>query len=134
AREGWECPREGEGEVELVRRLFVFGEEDHGVFEGEQDAGIDVEGEVQIERAAAPLLSVQGDLPDLAQRVRLDEMPLVVHVESVVDGMVFQIGDVAGNVNGSHSHRSLMAVDGAAARRGGVATAGRVRPPWTTFA
>ena len=43
-------------------------------------------------------------------------MPLVVHVESVVDGMILQIGHIPGNVNGSHSRLSLMAVEGRAAR------------------
>ena len=30
-------------------------------------------------------------------------MPLVVDVEPVVDGMVLQVGDVPGDVNGSHN-------------------------------
>ena len=98
--------------MELVGWLLVLGEEDHGVLEGEEDAGVDVEGEVQVERAAAPLLGVQVDLPDLAERVGLDEVPLVVDVESVVDGMVLQVGDVPGDVDGSHSWESLMGVGG----------------------
>ena len=121
-------PGEGEREVELVGWLLVLGEEDDGVLEGEEDPGVDVEGEVQVERAAAALLGVQVDLPDLAQRVGLDEVPLVVDVESVVDGMVLQVGDVAGDVDGSHNSGSLMGVADAGRR------AGRVRHPWTTFA
>jgi hypothetical protein len=39
-------------------------------------------------------------------------VPLVMHVESVVDGMIFQVGDVARDVNGSHSWESLMGVGG----------------------
>ena len=105
--------------MELVGRLLVLGEEDDGVLEGEQDAGVDVEGEMQVERASAPLLGVQVDFPDLPQRVRLDEVPLVVHVESVDDGMILQVGDVTRDVNGSHSWESLMGVGGPATRRAG---------------
>jgi hypothetical protein len=39
-------------------------------------------------------------------------VPLVVHVESVVDGMILQVGDVPRDVNGSHSWESLMGVGG----------------------
>ena len=77
-------------------------EQDHGVLEGEEDAGVDVEGQVQVERAAAALLGMQVDLPDLAQGVRLDEVPLVVHMEPVVDRVVLQVGDVAGDIDGCH--------------------------------
>ena len=58
---------------------------------------------MQVEGTTAPLLRVQVDLPDLPQGVGLDEVPLVVHVEPVVDGMILQVGDVASDVNGSHS-------------------------------
>src|SRR3712207_7171766 len=46
------------------------------------------------------LLGMEVDLPDLAQRVRLHEMTLVVDVEPVVDRMVFELGDVPGHVDG----------------------------------
>ena len=36
---------------------------------------------------------MQVDFPQLAQRVGLDEMPFVVHVEAVVDGVAFEVGD-----------------------------------------
>ena len=98
--------------MELVGRLLVIGQEHDGVLEGEEHPGVDVEGEMQVERAAAPLLGVQVDLPDLAQRVRLDEVPLVVHVEPVVDRVILQVGHVAGDIDGSHSVPSL-------GRRGG---------------
>ena len=101
----------------LVGWLLVLGEEHDGVLEGKQDAGVDVEGEMQVERPAATLLGVQVDLPDLAQGVGLDEVPLVVHVEPVVDGMVLQVGDVAGDVYGSHNWGSLMGPGGEAVRR-----------------
>jgi hypothetical protein len=60
---------------------------------------------------------VQVDLPDLAQGVGLDEVPLVVHMESVVDRMILQIGHIAGDIDGSHSWQSLMAAGGGAASR-----------------
>ena len=129
ARQGRERPGEGQREVELVGRLLVLGEQHDGVLEGEEDAGVDVEGEVEVERAAAALLGVQVDLPDLAQGVGLDEVPLVVHVEPVVDGVVLQVGDVPGDVDGSHSRGSLTAIGPAGRRRpAGVTTADRVRP------
>jgi len=43
-------------------------------------------------------------------------VPLVVHVEPVVDGMILQVGDIARDVNGSHSGESLMAMDREAAK------------------
>ena len=46
-------------------------------------------------------------------------MPLVVHMESVVDRVVLQISHVPGDIDGSHSWQSLMAVDGGAASRWG---------------
>ena len=57
---------------------------------------------MQVERAAARLLGVQVDLPGLAQRVGLDEVALVVHVEAVVDGVVLEVGDEPGDVDGGH--------------------------------
>jgi hypothetical protein len=62
---------------------------------------------VQVERPAAPLLGVQVDLPDLAQGVGLDEVPLVVDVEPVVNGVILQVCDVPGDINGSHNGGSL---------------------------
>ena len=94
--------------MELVGRLLVLGEEDHGILEGQEDPGVDVEGEVQVEGAAAALLGMQVDLPDLAQGIRLHEVPLVVHVESVVHRVVLQVCDVAGDIDGCHNVGSLM--------------------------
>ena len=57
---------------------------------------------MQIERAVARLFRMEIDLPRLTQRVRLDEVPLVVHMETVVGGVVLQIGDEAGDVDHGH--------------------------------
>lgn len=45
---------------------------------------------------------MEVDLPQLAQRVRLDEMSLVVHVESVVHGVALEVGDEPGDINDCH--------------------------------
>ncbi len=78
-------PGEGQREVELVGRLGVLGKVDDGVLERQQGPGVDLEGQVQVEGPAASLFGVQVDLPGLAQRIRLDEMALVVHMEAVID-------------------------------------------------
>ena len=88
-------PREGQREEELVGRLrllVVLVERHHRVFERQHHPRVEFERQVQVERAAAAGLGVQLDLPGLAQRVRLDEVPLVVHVKPVVDRVVFQFG------------------------------------------
>ena len=80
----------------------LVGQLDHLVLERQQRAGVDLEREVQVERAAAGLLGVEVDLPRLAQRVGLDEVALVVHVEPVVDGVVLEVGDEPGDVDDGH--------------------------------
>ena len=98
-----ERPGEVEREALEVGRLVALGQLHHQVLEGQQHPRVDLEGEVQVERAAAGLLGVQVDLPRLAQRVRLDEVAFVVHVEPVVDGVVLQLGDEPGDVDDRHS-------------------------------
>jgi hypothetical protein len=107
--------------MELIGGLLLFGEEHNRIFEGEEDAGVDVEREVEIQWAAAPLLGVEVDLPHLAQGVCFDEMAFVVDVEAVIDGVIFQVGHVAGDVDGCHRAISLMAE---VARPGRVLTHG----------
>jgi hypothetical protein len=89
AGQGRERPREGQGKVELVGWLLFLGEQHDGIFKGQQDARINVEGQVEVEWAPAPLLGVKVDFPHLTQGVCLDEMPLVVNMESVIDGVIF---------------------------------------------
>ena len=57
---------------------------------------------MQIDRSAAALLRVQVDLPELAQRVGLDEVTLVVDVKAVIDRMVLELGDVTGDIDDGH--------------------------------
>ena len=88
--------------MELVGRLVGLVDLEDLVLEGQQHPRIDLEREVQVERAAAGLLGVEVDLPRLAERVGLDEVPLVVHVEPVVDGVVLEVGDEPGDVDDGH--------------------------------
>jgi hypothetical protein len=97
--------------VVFVRGLLVVGQPEDGVFEGEQHSGVDVEGEVQIDRTSATLLGVQVHLPNLSERIGLDEMTLVVDMEAVIDRVVLQVGDVASNVDSCHSQPRLVAVE-----------------------
>jgi len=95
--------------VEVVGRLLVLAESQHRVLEGQEDPGIHVQSQLEVERSAAPLLGVQVHLPHLAQRVRLHEVPLIVHVEPVVDRVVLEVGDVAGDIDSCHSAPTLAA-------------------------
>ncbi len=60
---------------------------------------------MEVEGAFTALLGVEIDLPGLAQGVRLHEMPFVVHVERVVDGMVLQLGHVSRYIYDGHVAR-----------------------------
>jgi hypothetical protein len=95
-------PGEQQREVEAVGGLLVVGQGDHQVLERQQGARVDLQGQVQVERPTAGLLGVQVDLPRLPERVGLDEVPLVVDVEPVVDRVVLEVGDEPGDVDGGH--------------------------------
>ena len=75
------------------------------VLEAEQCPRVDLEREVEVDRAIAGFLGMQVDFPELPQRVGLDEMALVVHVEPMVDGMALQLGDESGNIDDGHGCR-----------------------------
>ena len=106
--QGREGPGEGQRKVELVGRFFFLGQEDHGVLEGKQDAGIDIQGQVKIQWSAAPLLGMKVDFPHLAQGVCLYKVSLVVDMEAMVDRVVLQVRHVTGDVNGCHRLASLV--------------------------
>jgi hypothetical protein len=57
---------------------------------------------VQVERTPAAVLGMEVDLPDLAERVGLDEVALVVHVEAVVHRMILEVGHVSGHIDDCH--------------------------------
>ena len=88
--------------MELVGRVLDVGPFDHRVFEAQQHPWVDLEREVEVDRSLASLLGVEVDLPVLAQRVALDEVPLVVDVEPVLDRVVLQVGDEASDVDDCH--------------------------------
>ncbi len=108
-RQRREPPSEGEREMVLIRRRNLLGEVEHGILEGEKDARVYLERQMEVERTTASLLGVQVHLPRLAKRVGLDEVPLVVNVKSVIDRMVLQVGHVSRYVYDCHSEWSLIA-------------------------
>ena len=74
----------------------------HGVLETEQGPGVHLEGEMKVDRPVACLLGVKIDFPELPERIRLDEVTFVVHVEPVVDRMALQIGHETGDIDDGH--------------------------------
>lgn len=93
--------------MELVGRVDVLGEVDDGVLEGKQDAWVDFQGEVQVQGPTAPLLRMQVDLPGLPQRIRLDEMPFVVNMKTMVDRVILEVGHISGHIYDGHRAGSL---------------------------
>ena len=106
-RKGWDAPVEGEREEPFVRRVLVLRQSDHSVFEIEQHPRLHLESKMEVDRPAATFLRMKVYLPELAQGVRLDKVPLVVHMELVVDCMVFQLGHIARDIDDGHSAASL---------------------------
>ena len=90
------------GMVRPVWGSASSGMVEHLVLEAERNPGIEIYGQVQVERASACLLGVEIDLPGLAHRVGLDEVTLVVDVELMVRRVLFDVGDEAGNVDDCH--------------------------------
>jgi hypothetical protein len=88
--------------MKAVRRILVLGERDNEIFERQQHARVYFQGKVEVERAPAPLFRMEVDLPGLAQGVRLDEVPLIMNVKAVVNGMIFKFGNVPCNIYDSH--------------------------------
>jgi fructose-1,6-bisphosphatase/inositol monophosphatase family enzyme len=97
--------------VELVGGFLVLGQTEDGIFEREQGPWIDLQGQVQVERASAAILGVELHLPDLSQGIGLDEVALVVDMEPVVDRVVLEVGYISGHVDDCHRKPSLPAPD-----------------------
>jgi hypothetical protein len=93
--------------VEIIRGLFVLGQPEHGILEREQRPRVDLQGQVEVEGAATAVLGMEFHLPDLAEGVGLDEMPLVVDVKTVVNGVILEIGHVSGHIDDCHRAISL---------------------------
>ena len=63
---------------------------------------------MEVDRSVAGLFGVQIDFPQLTERVGLDEMPLVVHVESVIDRVALHVGDESGDIDDGHVHDTTL--------------------------
>jgi hypothetical protein len=85
-----------------VGRVGVLGQLDDRVLEGQERPGVDLQAEVKVERATAPLLGMKVDLPRLAQRVGLDEVSFVVHVEAVVDCVILELRHISSHIDDGH--------------------------------
>jgi len=55
---GRQAPGQHQGEVELVGRIDLVGESEHGVFESEQGSWVDVKLNVQVHRTAAAVFGM----------------------------------------------------------------------------
>jgi len=102
-----EGPGEGQGEVELVGGFLILGEPEDSILKGQQGPGIDLESQMEVEGTAAAVFGVEVDLPHLPEGVGLDEMALIVHVESVIDRVILEIGHVSGHIDDCHRWMSL---------------------------
>lgn len=101
--EGREGPREEQREVVVLRGRGVgVLHLAHLVLEPEEGSRIDLEGEVKIDGAVAGLFGMEIDLPHLPQRIRLDEVPLIVDVESVVHGVTLEMRHETGHIDERH--------------------------------
>jgi myo-inositol-1(or 4)-monophosphatase len=93
--------------VEIIRRFLVLGQPEYGILEGEQGPWIHLEGQVEIEGSPAPIFRMELHLPDLAKGVGLHEVALVVHVESMVNRVILEVGHVSGHIDDCHRWFSL---------------------------
>ncbi len=101
--EWWQCPREQHRERESGRRRIVdFLESNHLVLEAEHRTRVDIERQMEVDRAFASAFRVKIDFPELSERVGLDEVPLVVHVEAMVDRLTLHVGDETRYVDDCH--------------------------------
>lgn len=58
---------------------------------------------MEVEWAAAGIGRVKVDFPGLSHRIRLDEVALVMHMETLIGGKVFQIGRECCDVDNCHA-------------------------------
>ena len=125
--------------MEVVRGILVLADLGDLVLERQEYARVDLEREMEVEGAVAALVRVQVDLPRLAERIRLDEMTLVMNVKAMVDRrMILEIGDVSGHIDDCHEtllRRGTVRVTGRAAgaayRCRNRMLPGRMQPtPW----
>ena len=78
------------------------------VLEIEESARVDLQADVKVDGSAAGLLGVQVDLPQLAQRVRLYEVALVMNMETMVNRVALQVRHEAGDVDDCHARHTTV--------------------------
>ena len=106
-RQGRQRPGEDQREHETGGRVAVgIVELDHFILETQQRPRVDFQRKVQVNGATTSLLGVQVHLPQLAQRVRLHKVALVVHVKTMVDRVALQVGHETGNIDDGHKDPS----------------------------
>ena len=81
---------------------YVLLAQFRAAFEALSRTRLDLETYVQVDGAAARFFRVQVDFPQLAERVRLHEVALVMNVEPVVHCVALQVGHEARNVDDRH--------------------------------
>jgi hypothetical protein len=90
-------------ECEAVRRrIFDLVELHHFVFEPKHGSRVDIEREMEVDRARTGLFWVEVDFPELAKRVGLDEVSFVVDVKAMVNCLTLHIGNESCNVDDCH--------------------------------
>lgn len=97
-----ECPGEDERKGHSFDRVGGVGEFQHLILEPNHDPGVHFKGQMEIEGAAAGIFRVQVDLPGLTHGIGLDEVSLVVHMEGVIDCVIFEIGYETRNIDNCH--------------------------------
>jgi myo-inositol-1(or 4)-monophosphatase len=102
-------PGEGQRKVEVIRRFLVLRQPEDGVLEGEERPRVHLEGQMKVEGSPAPVFGMELYLPDLAERVGLDEVTFVVHVKAMIDRMILEVRYISGYVDDCHRWLSLPA-------------------------
>lgn len=106
--ERWKCPREKQWERKPFGwRIVDFVEFHHNIFESEHRPRVDIERQVEVDRTGARFFGMKVDFPQLTKRIGLDEVPFVVNVKSVIDGLTFHIGHKSCHVDHCHAFRTL---------------------------
>ena len=85
----------------------------HCIFKGKQDSRLNIERKVKVKRTPASIFWMEINFIGLTKRVGLNEVPLIMHVEPMIGGVLFEIGNVSSDVNGGH-RRTLPAGGGIA--------------------
>ena len=63
---------------------------------------------MKVERTAAGVFGVKIDFPGLAHGIGINEVPLVMHMEGMVDRVVLEISNEPGNVDDRHGGQATV--------------------------